>query len=133
MERPRGLTDREWIDVLEERCRQLADSMVPPMTFPAEWGVTRAQSRILRALIARAPHVVSSDALCLAYELPGADAAVQPDTVKVQLHKLRVNLRRAGVAATIKTAWGEGYALDAASAAAVVAAASPGPAFRTAA
>ena len=106
---------------------------MPPMTFPPDWRVSSSQARMLRALIARAPHLVSTDALCLACERPGAEDPVTPDCLKVQMSKLRANLRQAGINVAIVTVRGEGYALETASAALLTEAAERGPAYREAA
>lgn len=117
MDRPRGLTDREWIDTLEERVRQLTEALAPPKAFPAAWRLTPAGSRLLRALMARAPHLASTESLCLALERPGAEEPITPANLQTQVCKLRARLRVHAPGVEILAVWGEGYALDAASAA----------------
>ena len=108
-ERPRGLSDREWIEHLLAVNAQLREAMVPAIVVPAAWGLTPAQTRVLSALLARAPHLTTTEMLLVACEAPGSDELPQRAIVKVHVSRIRAALAEHVPCAVIENRKGHGY------------------------
>lgn len=97
---------------LEEECRQLRIALLnavrPPMQFPAEWGVTRNEGRILMALCGANGRVVSRDHLNYAIHAQN----LSEKNLDVYIYRLRGRLKRVGAKIICKPCFG--WALDSA-------------------
>lgn len=105
----RGL--REQIDLLEEQVRQYREAAESTVPYPAEWGLTPKEARLIGALVRARGNAVSVPRLMVA--LYGLEPDVEPKIVDVFVCKIRRKLRVAGVPVTVRTVRGEGFRIDA--------------------
>lgn len=104
----RHLRDR--CETLEEENRQLRETLAPIRVFPKEWKLRPAHHRILSCFL-QSPNGVRTDAQLRAVACH-SDAEC-PSIIKMQISYLRKLVKPHGV--EIKTRWGVGYELPAAS------------------
>lgn len=115
MHRPDPLVRRvaaltEQNETLREEVRQLRELLSPPILPPLSWGLTRSETRLLSALRAAGPRVLSREraiaAICDRFDdLPG------PKLIDAHVSRIRTKLRRAGQSIRIQAIYYEGYRL----------------------
>lgn len=105
-------TLRDENDRLREQIAALRGALCECPPFPEEWRLSRSQTRVFSVLV-RQP-CPSRDAIMTALysDRPAADAVFDTKLVDIFICKIRRKIRPFGI--TIRTEWGHGYALDAA-------------------
>jgi DNA-binding response OmpR family regulator len=96
-------------DTLREQVAYLSEALVPYISLPKEWNLTRREERIVRA-IAGAKDIASHSSLMAALYWDRAEPA-GPAILPVLMCNLRKKLRPVGI--EIKTLLGRGYYLPA--------------------
>jgi DNA-binding response OmpR family regulator len=99
-------TPSDIIDQLREENRQLRALLVPPVSVPIEWGLTRAQQRVYAALASRSG-VVSTEHLLAAI---GSDDPIGEENVRAHILRMRAKLKPYRI--RITNHWGIGYSLE---------------------
>lgn len=110
---------RERIDLLEEELRQAKDLARPVVMFPAAWRLQPSEQRILFTLF-QAPGGFATHERLFEAGRKWAEGESAMELVRVRVHSARPKLRPFGI--EIKTRWGHGYELTAASRAIIKAA-----------
>ncbi|WP_053081882.1 helix-turn-helix domain-containing protein [Methylobacterium aquaticum] len=105
----RGMRDQ--IDLLEEQVRQYREAAESTPLYPAEWGLTPKEARLVGTLVRARGNVVSRSRLMVA--LYGLEPDVEPKIVDVFVCKIRKKLRSVDVAVKIRNRHGEGFVLAA--------------------
>lgn len=99
---------RQEIEQLRERVRQLEDILAPPGTpIPLEWRLTGKEARVFAHLTTR--DVATKESIMLALYSDRADEGPEMKIVDVFICKMRKKIEPFGV--TINTVWGTGYSL----------------------
>jgi len=105
--RANALVDRDEVETLKERVRQLEEALLPVVSVPLEWQLTKVERRAYACLASRP--LASKDALMIALY---AGAREEPNVKHLDLvvHRLRKKLEPFGF--KIKASWGEGWRLS---------------------
>ena len=103
----RGMRDQN--DLLEEQVRQYREAAEATPLYPAAWGLTSKEAKLLGTLVRARGNTVSVPRLMVA--LYGLEPDVEPKIIDVFVCKIRKKLRAVDAAVKIRTRWGEGYAL----------------------
>ncbi|MGF3028103.1 winged helix-turn-helix domain-containing protein [Methylobacterium aquaticum] len=101
---------RSRIDLLEEQVRQYREAAESTVPYPAEWGLTPKEARLIGALVRARGNVMSVPRLMVV--LYGLEPDVEPKIVDVFVCKIRRKFRDAGIGVTVRTVRGEGYRID---------------------
>lgn len=100
-----SLQDRN--EILEEQIIQLKALLAPPLEFPPDWKLTRAETRVLRTMMAAPDGRRSSEQIHAA--VSGDDPETMPKIIHVYVCRLRQKLKPYGV--SIVNIFGFGYRL----------------------
>ncbi|WP_203158386.1 helix-turn-helix domain-containing protein [Methylobacterium aquaticum] len=102
---------RDRIDLLEEQVRQYREAAESTPAYPAEWGLTPKETRLVAALVRARGNVVSVPNLMVA--LYGLEPDADEKIIATFVCKIRAKLRAADAGITIRTQWGEGFFVEA--------------------
>lgn len=106
-----GLPLVDQVDVLKETVRQLREALAPVNGIHPSWGLTKREAQVVAALVASRGDYVHKQQLYTA--IYGTECEVLDKIVDVFICKARRKLAPFGV--DIRTVWGQGYYLTAAS------------------
>ena len=93
---------------LQNTVLDLRRKLLPAQRYPASWGLSRCQDRILALIIDNAPHAVSYERVAIAAS-GLIDNEMSMDTLKKHVSLLRSTMRSIGVPHAIKAQYGVGY------------------------
>lgn len=99
---------KEALETLRERIRQLEEALSPTFTVPVEFGLTSSEGRVLSCLVHR--EFATKPQIMMAVYADRFDEEPEPKIVDVFVCKIRKKLRPHGV--VISTVWGQGYRLE---------------------
>ncbi len=98
---------RDRIEVLEEENRQLREQLVPAIALPKAWGMTGMEARLLLAIRAVSPNLLTRHRAMLA--LYGFEDGPTGNSLECFLTHARQKLTAAGVAVTIENHRARGW------------------------
>ena len=99
---------KQALEILRERIRQLEQALVATFTVPIEFGLTSSEARVFSCLVHR--DFATKPQIMMAVYTDRHDEEPEPKIVDVFVCKMRKKLKPHGI--VISTVWGQGYRLE---------------------